>query len=323
MALWLALAVLAPGAEAQRIGAALSDRIEDLIRSHPGRRGGVIGLIGYHMTADGSANAVQVDRSRQGPDGGPTLTLSQFGFGFTVSESVPIYLELFGGGARYDPRALYTDSEVRWLPLRWNNVSVTLGIGYDIGLAQNLWVRPIINLSAGYATSDSAIFAALLGRRTGADLARLGDAHVNVWGHDGSLVLAYYGYRPARDIDVELRYTHLQLETFGDTIPFAAGRSTAQTLGLWACYRWPTGYAAFGRPIRWVVDGNASSYLGDQRDAIGFAWSVKVGGGIEFDVGRYEIGAMGINLSRVRLIGRYFHGDNNVTGASFGIGMSF
>jgi hypothetical protein len=32
---------------------------------------------------------------------------------------------------------------------------------------------------------------------------------------------------------------------------------------------------------------------------------------------------MGINLSRVRLVARYFYGDGNITGTSIGIGMSF
>jgi hypothetical protein len=324
-ALWLALAGFSPVAEAQQIGEAIGDRIDDIRQELGGRGGrGVLGLMGYQMTPDGSANAVQVNRSTRGTEGSPTLTLSQFGFGFTVSESVPIYLEIFAGTARYDPRSVLTGGgEVRRLPLRWNNVSTTMGVGYDFRLAQNLWLRPIINLAAGYAASDAALFGAFIGYRRGVDISRLTDAHVNVWGHGMSLVLAYYDYRPERDIDFELRYTHLTLETFGDTLPIAVGSLRAQTLGLWGRYRWPTGYEAFGRPIRWVLDGNASSYLGEQRDAIGFDWSVKVGGGIEFDVGRYEIGAMGINLSRVRLIGRYFYGDNNITGASFGIGMSF
>ena len=120
-----------------------------------------------------------------------------------------------------------------------------------------------------------------------------------------------------------MRYTHIELQTFGDTLPAAEGSSTAQTLGLWARYRWPTGSEAFDRPIRWVLDGSASYYLGDQREAIGFACSAKLGGGIEFDVGRHEIGAFGLSLTRVRLIGRYFMGDNGVTGYSFGVGMSF
>jgi hypothetical protein len=91
----------------------------------------------------------------------------------------------------------------------------------------------------------------------------------------------------------------------------------------WTRYRWPTGAEAFGRPMRRVLDGPASWHFGDQRDALGFDWSIEVGGGIEFDAGRYEIGALGLSLSHVRLIGRYFIGDNNVTGYSFGIGMGF
>ena len=75
--------------------------------------------------------------------------------------------------------------------------------------------------------------------------------------------------------------------------------------------------------MRWVLDGSATYYAGDQEQVMGFTWSVKVGAGIEFDLGRYEIGAMGLSMSRVRFIGRYFIGDRNVTGASFGIGVSF
>jgi hypothetical protein len=155
------------------------------------------------------------------------------------------------------------------------------------------------------------------------DISALTDQHLNAWGAGGSLMLAYYDYRPERDIDVELRYTFIRLETFGDTLPAGRGSSDATALSLWARYRWPTGREAFGRPLRWVIDTNASTYLGDQRDAIGFAWSAKIGGGIEFDTGRWELGALGINMTRVRLIARYFIADDNVTGYSVGIGMSF
>jgi hypothetical protein len=91
------------------------------------------------------------------------------------------------------------------------------------------------------------------------------------FGLGGSLVPADHDYRPERDIDVELRSTQTQLETFGNTLPAARGTSTAEAVGLWTRYRWPTGREAFGRPIRWVLDGSASWYLGDQRGAIGFA----------------------------------------------------
>ncbi|MBV1798889.1 hypothetical protein [Siccirubricoccus sp. G192] len=290
------------------------------------RRGALLGLMGYNMTPDGSANAITVNRGSTSPGHGeaaPTLTLGQFGFGFTLSESFPLFLESYLGYARYDPRTLLTGSGARQLPLRWNNVAATIGIGWDIRLTDYLVLRPILNGAAGYAAGDSALFGAFVKHRTDVELSTLTDLHANVAGYGGSLMLAYYDHRPARDIDVELRYTQIRLETFGDTLQAVRGGATARTLGLWARYRWPTGREAFGRPIRWVLDGSATSYLGDQREALGFAWALKMGGGIEFDVGRHEVGAAGINLSRVRLIGRYMVGDRGVTGASFGIGISF
>jgi hypothetical protein len=323
MALALGWAASPEPARAQEVRVNAGGRIEDLRALLRSRSGGVLGLMGYNVTPDGSANAIQVNRSSSGDESSPSLLLSQFGFGFTVSESFPLFLEAYVGAARYDPRALFTGEGARRLPLRWNNVAGTVGIGYDIALAENLWLRPIVNFSLGYAASDASLFGAFIERRRDVDISQLTDAHMNVWGYGGSLVLAYYDYRPERDIDLELRYTHIQLQTFGDTFPAAEGSSTAQTLGLWARYRWPTGREAFGRPIRWVLDGTATTYLGDQQEAIGFSWSAKIGGGIEFDIGRREIGAMGLSLSRLRLIGRYFIGDNNVTGYSFGLGISF
>jgi hypothetical protein len=332
LALGLAAALPAWPAAAQGTGLArveqgvdnLLDRI-DVIRDQLRSRGsGVLGLMGYNMTPDGSANSLTVNRSTVSADeGASTLTLSQFGFGFTWSESFPLFTELYGGYARYDPRAVFTGLGTRRSPLRWNNFAATLGVGYDIRIGEYLWLRPILNVSGGYAASDGALFGSFLEFRTDRDVAALTDQHVNVLGLGGSLMLAYYDYQPRRDIDVELRYTQIQLQTVGDTIRAARGRSTAQTAGLWVRYRWPTGLEAFGRPVRWVLDGTASYYFGDQAEVTGFRWAVKAGGGIEIDVGRYEVGAVGLYLSRLRLVARYFYGDGGVTGTSVGIGMSF
>jgi hypothetical protein len=315
-----------PAAAQDAIRADGPARLEQLRTTFASRRGGVLGLMGYSVIPDGSANALQVDRSSQGgsnDEGDPTLTLSQFGFGFTWGESFPLFTEIYFSYARYDPRAVFTRESARVTPFRWNNFTGTLGIGYDIRLSETLWLRPIVNVAAGYAASDVGLFASFIEYRRNVDLSLLTDAEVQAWGVGGALTLAHYDYRPEREIDVELRYTQIHLETFGNTVPAARGQSTAQALGLWGRYRWPSGWEMFGRPLRWVLDGNATAYLGDQRDAIGFSWALKVGGGIEFDTGRWELGAMGINLNRVRLIGRYFYADDNITGYSFGIGMSF
>jgi hypothetical protein len=286
---------------------------------------GVLGIMGYNMVPDGSANALQINTSsaRGDEDGNPIFSLAQTGFGFTASETVPIFLEWYAGYARYDPRSAFTGEPPGQSPLRWNNVTTTIGIGYDIQLTEHLWLRPVLNGALGYAASDLSLFGSFLNIRRGIEIPGLEKQHVTAWGRGGSLMLAYYDFREEGDVDIELRYTYLLLETFGDTVPAARGRSDAQTLGLWARYRWPTGVEAFGRPVRWVLDGSATTYFGDQQDVMGFTWAVKAGGGIEFDTGRWELGAFGLNLNRVRLVGRYFRGDNNVTGYSFGIGMTF
>ena len=319
LALAAGLLVIAPAASAREPAAQPGSTLRI-------RNGGVLGLMGYNMTPDGSTNALMISRGSTNVGGrdSTALQLSQFGFGFTASETVPIFLESYIGYARYDPRSYASDGEEnRRSPLRWNNFTATLGIGYDIRLAENLWLRPILNGALGIAASDVALFGAFLDFRRDIEIPALTDRQVSVYGLGASLMLAYYDYTPARNIDVELRYTQLRLQTFANTPKEFSGSSTPQTLGLWARLRWPTGWEAFGRPVRWVIDGSASSYLGDQREALGFRWAVKFGGGIEFDVGRYEFGAVGLNLSRVRLIGRYFYGDGGVTGTSFGIGMSF
>ncbi|BDG72845.1 hypothetical protein [Roseomonas fluvialis] len=320
-----ARAQLVDPATRDTVAGEIADRLTQLRSTLQARPGGILGLMGYTIVPDGSANSVTLSRGTTNfGTANTTLTLSQFGFGFTLSESFPLWLEAYAGYARYDPRAVFSGGQdQRSTPARWNNFTTTLGVGYDIALAQYLWLRPILNVAGGFAAADSTLFGAFIERRTGADLSGLTDRHVNVWGIGGAMMLAYYDYRPERDIDVELRYTNILLQTFGDTPRGARQRSDAQTLGLWARLRWPTGWEAFGRPVRWVLDGNASTYFGDQERALGFAWAVKIGGGIEIDVGRYEIGAVGISLSRLRLVGRYFIGDNNVTGTSIGIGMSF
>jgi hypothetical protein len=326
LALVLACVAWRGPAAAQLGDGAATDRVRVAIASLRPQPGGVLALMGYNVTPDGSANAITVNRASSNPGGreaSPSLTLGQFGFGFTLSDSFPLFLESYVGYARYDPRTLFTGEGARQLPLRWNNAAATLGVGWDIRLTDHLVLRPILNGSLGYAASDTSLFAAFVDDRSDVEFSRLRAVHANVVGYGGSLMLAYSDRRPARDIDVELRYTQIRLETFGDTLRAARGRTTAKTLGLWGRYRRPTGWEAFGRPIRWVVDGSATTYLGDQREALGFSWAVKLGGGIEFDFGRHEFGVAGISLSRVRLVARYFFADRGVTGSSFGIGVSF
>jgi hypothetical protein len=281
--------------------------------------------MGYTMVPDGSANAIQVNRATASRDGlgSSVLTLSQFGFGFTWSESFPLFTEGYAGYARYDPRAVFTGVTARRTPLRWNNFTTTIGVGYDIRLAEYLWLRPILNASLGFAAGDATLFGAFLSYRTGRDIPALTDRHVNVYGLGGSIMLAYYDYRPERDIDVELRYTQLHLQTFGDTLRAARGRSVAQTLGALGALSLADGMGSL-RPPGALGGGRVLQQL-----------FRRPGTGARLLVGRQgrrrhrgrcrplRDRRHGPQSLACRLVGRYFYGDGGVTGTSVGLGISF
>lgn len=175
-------AELLDGSLRDEVSARIAARLAEQRAALQPKRGGVLGLMGYNVVPDGSTNALQLSRSSfTGSDAAPTLQLSQFGFGFTVSESFPLFLESYLGTARYDPRAYFTSGEeTRRTPLRWNNLAATIGVGFDIPLAEYLYLRPIINGSLGYAASDSSLFGSFINVRRSVDISALTDQHMNV-----------------------------------------------------------------------------------------------------------------------------------------------
>ena len=143
------------------------------------------------------------------------------------------------------------------MPTRWDQVALTVGIGWDLRLAKSLYLRPILNAAVARVTSDTALAGQLIEFRTDRDLAFLDRGRLNAWGLGGSLVLAYYDHLPAREIDVELRGTQLHLQTFGDTSAVVRGDTEALTVGLWGRLRWPTGTRGV-RPAGTLGGGGAA-----------------------------------------------------------------
>ncbi len=280
-----------------------------------------LGLLAYSMVPDGTASALRINRSDEQDDIG--IRMGQFGAGFTVSDSIPLFLEGYLGYARYDPRFVFSDgTAVRELPTRWNQIAATIGIGWDIRLGERLRLRPIVNASVAQVTTDAALAGAYLALTRDRDLAFLARGRLNAWGLGGALVLAWYDHSPSREIDIELRGTRLHLETVPGTSEAVRFASESTTVNLWSRLRWPSGAEAFGRPVRWVLEGQHSHFLGAQRSALGFEYLTKLGGGLELDIGRLELGPSFLTAQRVRLMGRYVFGEG-VTGFSVGLGMSF
>jgi hypothetical protein len=244
--------------------------------------------------------------------------MAAVGGGFTWSKSFPLYLEGNLAYTRYDPTFVASDgAEEREIPVKWNSLAGTVGIGWDFPIARELTLRPMANFTLGYLTSDLTIAGRILEGETGKDLEFLRKGHLNAVGYGGSLMLDYEHYRENYEIDVETRLTNIWLESYGNTSEAVQGSALAQTLGVWARWRAPTGLRALDRPVRYVTEFAYSYYFGPNGDMLGFNHLTSLGLGLELDTRAFDR-----IVTRWRLMARYRFGEN-VTGWSVGLGMSF
>lgn len=280
------------------------------------RADAVLALLSFTVTPDLSASTLGI---RNGSSGNPSLNMTQFGGGFTLSPNFPLYLEGALGGSRYDPTFVVSDGqEQRVLPTRWTNVAATGGIGWDFPLneSKSLVIRPIFNFSLGEVLSDATAAQFLINRKTDKNIDFIQSGSLNAYGLGGSLMLGWYPRMEPYEFDLELRYTNIYLQSFGSSSG-VRGAADAESTNLYARWRAPTGLLAFHRPLRYVLELSHSTYLGSQADILGFNQLTSLGAGVEIDTG-----AVTKLFSRLRIVARYAFG-KDVTGVSVGLALSF
>ena len=279
------------------------------------RVNGVLSLMQYTLFPDVTTSSLSIN---SGTTGNPDLRMVQFGGGFTVSQSFPLYLEGNAGLSRYDPTFVATDgTETREIPAKWTTVTGTVGVGWDFRLTPELVLRPIANFTFGHMESDLSAGVRIIENATDKELSFLEHGRLNAVGYGGSLVLDYEHYREACEIDVEVRYTTVYLQSIPGTSEGVKGSYLAQNLNLWSRWRAPIGLTAFHRPVRYVLEFTYSHYFGNQDDILGFNNLFSLGVGLEIDTSAY------LHFTkRIRLIARYRFGEN-VTGWTIGLGISF
>ena len=298
----------------------LADRITDRLRIADQRieeaTDGVLTLMAFTALPDVTTSSLSIENAQEGD---PGLQQATVGGGFTLSESVPLYLEGTIGYSRFDPKYLATGGrERRRIPLRWNTFAATGGVGWDFPLIDSgeLVLRPIVNFTLGHASSDVKLGQRLVNLKLDRQINIIDGGDMNAWGLGGAIMLDYERFHPDGDIDVEVRYTNIQLRTF-DTDEPLEGRSEVNTAGIWGRWRAPTGLVMLDRPLRYVLESSFTTYFGEQRGALGFNHLTSVGAGFELDSSKYPI-----IITRTRLIGRYIFGEN-ATGYSLGLAVSF
>ena len=274
-------------------------------------------LMTFSVVPDLNSSFLSID-SGSGTTANPEVTLWQFGSGFTLSQSFPLYLEGSLGYNRYDPTFVFSNgTEQRTLPVKWNTFSVTGGIGWDLPVPylDGLVLRPIFNFTYGHVESDVSLAERALNWLTEKDLDFVKHGRLNAYGLGGSAMLDYARYRDWYEVDVEVRYTNIPIQSF-DTSSAVEGSADAEAVGFWSRFRFPTGLYAFRRPLRSVFELSSTYYLGDQAGVLGFNYLSSAGAGIEFD-----ISAVHLVFSRIRFIGRYAFGEG-VSGAAWSISIS-
>lgn len=275
----------------------------------------VLTIMGYSLTPDVTTGSLALNNAASG---NPGFSMTSLGGGFTISKGFPLYLEGTAAYGRYDPTFVVSDGiQERSVPLKWNSLSGTAGIGWDFPIMQDLVFRPIFNFSLGTVQSDLKIAGQYLGNQLGKDLSFLDRGRLDAVGVGGSLMLDYERYRPENEIDAELRYTNIYLQSVNGSSDAVSGSSSAQNLSLWARWRAPTGLTALHRPFRYVLEFSHTEFLGDLRGALGFDWLTSLGAGFELDSSAYSL-----LVTRWRLLGRYKFG-NGVQGWSVGFAVSF
>jgi hypothetical protein len=275
----------------------------------------VLAVMTYTTVPDVTTSNLSVNN---GVSGNPSFGQTQFGGGFTMSRSFPLYLEGTLAYSRYDPIFVATDgAEQRSVPTKWNTFSGTVGIGWDFRITNELAFRPILNGTIGRVSSDLKVGQSIFNRVTDSNLQFLENGSLDAYGYGGSLMLDYEHYRDNYEIDAELRATDIYLRSFGGTSEAVQGSAAAQQVSLWTRWRAPTGWHALDRPVRYVLEAAYSHYFGDSAGVLGFNDLTSLGVGLELDSSRYPV-----IVTRTRAIVRYVFG-HNVHGVSFGFAMSF
>jgi hypothetical protein len=276
---------------------------------------GVLALMCFSVVPDLTSSFLSISSASTADTG---IGMTQFAGGVTLDKSRPLYLEGGFAYSRYDPTFVFSQGqEEREIPTKWTSVSGTAGVGWDFAITDELVFRPIANFALGHVESDISLAGRLIGDKTGTDIAFLDNGRLNAYGYGASLMLDYELSREDYEIDVEWRYTHIRLRSFGSSSEAVQGSALARTAGLWARWRAPTGFTALQRPLRYVLEAAHSTYWGDNANILGFDNLTSLGVGLELDSSAHDV-----YVTRTRLVMRYAIG-HNVSGFSIGLAMSF
>jgi len=293
-----------------------NNKLSSLIQK---RKDNILTLMGFTVFPDVTTSSLAINDAQSS---NTSLQQTTLGGGFTFSDDFPLYLEGTAGYSRYSPTFISPNDVDFDIPVKWNAFSLSAGIGWGFPLTENkeLKLRPIVNFTFGRIESDASILGYYLENNTDINPDYLAFLHIgtmNTYGLGGSLMLDWEHYRDDYEIDVELRYNYMQLRSFKSQYSSITGSSNVNIISLWSRWRAPSSITMLNNPLRYVLEVSNTTFLGSQRDALGFNYLTTIGAGFELDSSDYPV-----FITRTRLLYRYTFG-KNVSGFALGLAMSF
>ncbi|CUH41218.1 hypothetical protein RUM4293_00086 [Ruegeria atlantica] len=229
-----------------------------------------------------------------------------------------LYLEGQFAYQNYNPLVIFpeigSDTE---LDVTWSSIAATLGVGWELPLTNNWYIRPVAHLSLGHVTTDAVFsnFPLFPSRSNGAGAV---DGNLNAFGVGASLSVFREAQFGRWEAEYRLRQTFLEFYPINEPQAGDARANSNQTT-LFSRYRYPLDKVKLlGRPSKLVLDGGVVLYHGDSAMVLDTDWLATVGVGIEVDT--TKIGLPAVEGARVMLNGVIA---DSFSGFSVGFGVRF
>jgi hypothetical protein len=280
-------------------------------RDQPGSDAGaqLLSIVGLAITPDITASRLVPNDTGVRAD--QRIDILRLANDITIAtDDGPLYLEGNLGFARATVDLRFGDNVVE--PNTFDAVGAFGAIGPDLRFGRFTRLRPLLIIGMGYVDDDFGLPEPIAG-----DSDETLD--LRQWSAAYGFGLSIDYERPLGDdlIDLRLKASQVFFDTLWSADPRLTSDTVNQTINASATYKHDTGLRLARHPllVTGLLGGNA--FLGDQQDALGFAWFAEYGAGLELDLSAADTA---VQRARIRVTG--IAGDG-VKGISFGAGIGF
>lgn len=210
------------------------------------------------------------------------------------------------GKFKYTQKASLLDDPNETLDSRWKSYSATIGGGVRIPLGHGFSILPAID--GGYASlKNDGDYAGPIS--TGL-LQPLLDGILTNWSADawlanGHLALKYEGAVGKFDVDAKASYTYSHIESYRTSDPVLDFSENMGTVSFKLDATYPLNASLGGYPLGLIGHIGNSSFVGPNRDTLGFDSVYEVGLSLEVDISQHDL-----PVKKLSLGGEYLWGDD-------------